>query len=88
MPFCGYLEDELEGELHLPAPLLTYIAPEFAFVIEVGFRRRTIHSIQHVVRGESELNIERFANRADREILEERRIPVKLLPPTKDVTSE
>src|SRR6185503_18770380 len=33
------LEDKLEGELHLPAPLFTYVPPEFAFVVEVGLRR-------------------------------------------------
>src|SRR5689334_4733926 len=73
------LEDELEGELHLPAPLLADVTREIVRVIEVSIRERTIDVVQHVIGREPELNIKRFADRRDREVLEERRIPVKLL---------
>src|ERR1043165_776741 len=82
------LEDELEGELHLPAPLFVYVASEIARVVDVAIRRGTIHAVQHVVRREPELNIERLANPADREILEERRIPVKLRSPAENVATK
>ena len=66
------LEDELEGKLHLPAPLLVDITCKVACVVEVSIRRRTIHAVQNVISREPELNIERLANRSNREILEER----------------
>ena len=91
VPFCGCpktLEDELEGELHLPAPLLTYIARKITRVVKVSIWGRAVHAVQHVVRREPELNIERLANRRNREVFEKRSVPVKLWPATKDIASE
>ena len=82
------LEDEPEGEFHLPPSLLARILSKIVRVIKVAIRERTIHVIQHVVSREAKLNIESLADRADREILIERRIPVKLLPSVEDVAAE
>src|SRR5215203_863174 len=82
------LEEELEGELHLPAPLLVDVASKISGVVYVSIRRQTICTIQYVIRREPELHIERFANRRNREILEQRSIPVKLLASTEHVASE
>ena len=86
---CGptTLEDELEGELHLPAPLFAYVAPEIVRIVNVAIRGRTIHAIQHVVSREPKLNIKRFADCGNREVLEERSVPVKLWPPTENVAA-
>src|ERR1041384_3957832 len=82
------LEDELEGELHLPAPLFADVTREIVRVIKVAVRERTVYVIQHVVSREPELNIERLADRRDWEVLEERRIPVKLLVATEHVATK
>src|SRR5215204_2975125 len=82
------LEDELEGELHLPAPLLVYIACKLARVVDVSIRRRTIHAVQHVISREPELNIESLADSADREILEECSVPVKLWPASENIAPQ
>ncbi len=82
------LEDELEGELHLPAPLLAGVASKIVLVIEVAIWRRTIYAVQHVISRETKLDVESLADCRDRKILEERSIPVKLLPPAKDVAAE
>ena len=52
VPLCGgkSLENKSEGELHLPATLLAGIASEVVRVVQVSIRRRTIHSVQHVIR--------------------------------------
>ena len=90
VPVCGptTLEDELEGELHLPAPLLAYVAPELVRVVYVAVRGRTIHAVQHVVSGEPKLNIERFANCRNWEVLEKRSVPVKLLPAAENIAAQ
>src|SRR5215216_5549899 len=44
--------------------------------------------VQHVICRETELNIERLAYRGNRKILEERGIPVELLPPAENIAAE
>lgn len=85
------LEDEPEGELHLPPSLLAGIPRKPVVgicVVEVSIRERAIHVVQHVIRREAKLNIERFTDSADGEVLVQRRIPVKLLPSTEDVAAQ
>ena len=90
VPVCGptALEDELEGELHLPATLLAYVAPELVRVVYIAVRGRTIHAVQHVVSGEPKLNIECFTNCCNWEVLEKRRVPVKLLPAAEKIAAQ
>src|ERR1044071_2684057 len=90
VPVCGptTLEDELEGELHLPAPLISYVAPELVRVVYVAVRGRTIHAVQHVVRGEPKLNIERLADGSNWEVLEKRSVPVKLLTAAENIAAQ
>ena len=90
VPVCGptTLEDELEGELHLPAPLLAYVAPELVRVVYVAVRGRTIHAVQHVVSGEPKLNIERLANSGNWKVLEKRSVPIKLLFTAENIAAQ
>src|SRR5687768_5564299 len=82
------LEDEFEGELHLPAPLLINVAGKIASVVDVTIWRRPIDAIEHVISREPELHVERFADCTDREVLEERSIPVKLRSSTENVATQ
>ena len=90
VPVCGptTLEDELKGELHLPAPLLAYVAPKLVRVVYVAVWGRTIHAVQHVVSGEPKLNIERLANGGNWEVLEKRSVPVKLLLASENIAAQ
>jgi hypothetical protein len=51
VPFCGdkSLENELEGELHLTAPLFADVTREIVRVIKIAVRERTVDVVQHVV---------------------------------------
>ena len=82
------LEDEPEGELHLPPSLLAGVPRKLARVVEVSIRERTIHTVQHVISREAKLNIERFTDGADGKVFVQRRVPVKLRPPTEDVAAQ
>ena len=77
------LEDEPEGELHLPPSLLAHIASKLVRVIKVAIRERTIHAIQDVVSRETKLDFKLFADPVHREVFEQRRVPIELIAAAK-----
>jgi hypothetical protein len=82
------LENELEGELHLPPALFANVASKITGVVDVTIWKRSVYAIQNVVSGEAELNIKRLADRSDWEVLKQRSIPVKLLTAMKYVSAQ
>ena len=71
----------------MPASLFGEISTEIT-VFNISVRGRAIHIVQHIIGRDADLNVKRFADRPDREILEEICVPIVLAIAPERVTPE